>query len=203
MIKNETVCVQMTTRGWGGWASWVIKVVFLHSPILSMPGGLTTIHARTYTWETWVLLWNIWWNADACRSARLSSGRIVLRVTQVAMRGNSCIHPIDLISNTPLLVVKNGVEIVGTSIKWKVLVLTTILVPPTSVFCIFHSPLYLYQFEHNNFFGNIDLEKSCAWNEFYIWEKLYNKSGTKYNTLHLIWADLLKFGTPINVFTNK
>ena len=43
--------------------------------------------------------------------------RIVLRVTQVAMRGNSCIHPIDLISNTLLLVVKNGVEIVGTPIK--------------------------------------------------------------------------------------
>ena len=24
-----------------------IKVVFLHSPILGMPGGLTTIHAKT------------------------------------------------------------------------------------------------------------------------------------------------------------
>ena len=87
--------------------------------------------------ETWVLLWNIWWNADACRSARLSSGRIVLRVTQVAMRSNSCIHPIDLISNTLLLVVKNGVEIVGTSIKWKVLVLTTIPGPPQVYFVSF------------------------------------------------------------------
>ena len=138
---------------------------FTH-PFWACLGGLQPYMPRRP--DTWVLLWNIWWNADACRSARLSSGRIVLRVTQVAMRGNSCIHPIDLISNTLLLVVKNGVEIVGTSIKWKVLVLTTILVPPTSVFCILHSPLYLYQFEHNNFFRNIDLEKSCVERVLYL-----------------------------------
>ena len=43
---------------------------------------------------------------------------------------------------------------------------------PTSVFCIFHSPLYLYQFEHNIYFGNIDLEKSCGGTSF-IFEKSY------------------------------
>ena len=107
---------------------------FTH-PFWACLGGLQPYMPRRP--ETWVLLWNIWWNADACRSARLSSGRIVLRVTQVAMRGNSCIHPIDLISNTLLLVVKNGVEIVGTSMKWKVLVLTTILVPPQVYFVSF------------------------------------------------------------------
>ena len=126
---------------------------FTH-PFWACLGGLQLYMPRRP--ETWVLLWNIWWNADACRSARLSSGRIVLRVTQVAMRGNSCIHPIDLSWNSRYFHKMKSTSTNNYSSS------------PTSVFCIFHSPLYLYQFEHNNFFGNIDLEKSCAWNEFYI-----------------------------------
>ena len=65
-----------------------------------MPGGLTTIHAETSRDVGFTVKYMVERRRVSLSSARLSSGRIVLRVTQVAMRGNSCIHPIDLISNT-------------------------------------------------------------------------------------------------------